>query len=142
MMICLWILVFCKKKKKNNNNNNNVFALQWSWDLSMVHTCFHSVTGDNSNSTAHDTSWYKAGKIKDGWIIHSPTVNVCVGPNLWYGLVDVEPASERADSQVLWLLKRHGVSQSPIGAKVIIVSCYTKETGTNQSVFLQKVYKR
>lgn len=55
--------------------------------------------------------------------------------NLRYGLVDVNPASDRVDLQVLWLLLRHGVQDGRVGAEVIVVSRHAQEAGPDQSVF-------
>lgn len=41
------------------------------------------------------------------------------------GLVDVHPASQGIDLEVLWLFTGHGVSNSCIGAKVVIMSCHS-----------------
>lgn len=78
------------------------------------------------------------------------TVSVCVCVSaladkdlwltcLWDGLVNIDPSSDGVDLQVLRLLQRHGVSDSCISAKVIIVSSNTQKTGTDQSVFPQKI---
>lgn len=55
------------------------------------------------------------------------------------GLVDVNPARYRIDSQIFWLLFRHGIRDGCIGAIVIIMCSDSEETGANHGVLPQEV---
>lgn len=55
------------------------------------------------------------------------------------GLVDVNPACHRIDTQVFWLLFRHGIRDGCIGAVVIIMCSDSQETGANHGVLPQEV---
>lgn len=57
------------------------------------------------------------------------------------GLVDEHPACQGVDPQILRLLPGHGVRDGCIGAKVVIVSRYSQETGPDHRVLAKEVYR-
>lgn len=57
------------------------------------------------------------------------------------GLIDIHPACQGVDPEVLRLFTRHRVCDGCIGAKVIVVSRHPQETSPQHGILTEEVYK-
>lgn len=67
---------------------------------------------------------------------------LCTCGYLGDGLVDVHPARQGVDPEVLRLLAGHRVRDGGVGAKVIVMSGHPQEAGPGHGVLTEEVCER
>lgn len=79
-------------------------------------------------------------KLSQKWFGIICLHTVCV--YLRNGLVDIHPACQWVDPEVLRLFAGHGVRDGCIGAKVVVMSCHPQETSPDHCILTKEVYGR